>query len=173
MMSNENVKKATGKTWPQWFNLLDRVPKTKTHTERAAWLYQHHLKKGWWAQMVVVTYEQARGLRKIHQTSTGFQISANKTVPISIGQLYRWWTTKRSRWLKVRGMKITSATKNKYLHFAWPGGSRLDVGFYAVGKSKSTVSLGHTKLKNATAAKKMKVWWKKQLTRLADAIEAA
>jgi len=175
-VSTTAAKKATGKNWPQWFKILDKFPKEKTHTERAQWLYDHHLKKGWrrrashgawWRQMVTVTYEQARGLREKHQVVGGFQVSGSRTVPIPLSKLYTWWTTKRSTWLPTKEVKVFSATRNKYLHLDWPDGTKVDIGFYPKEKSKSSVQLQHSKLKTAAAGKKMKVWWADQLDRFA------
>src|SRR5690348_6177814 len=91
LMTDESIKAVTGKTWPQWFRLLDHLPKTATHTERARWLYQKHLRKHWWCQKVVVVYELSRGLRQKHQVVGGFQISVSKTLPISAAQVFQWW----------------------------------------------------------------------------------
>jgi hypothetical protein len=169
-MSDAKVQAATGKTWPQWFKILDKFPKDKTHKERAEWLWDNHLQKGWWVQMVVVVYEQARGLRQVHETAGGFQVSASKTLPIPIGKLYSWWTTKRSSWLDAKGIVVTSATKNKYVHLEMADGTKVDVGFYAKAKGRSIVAVEHRKLKSAAASKKMKVWWGGQLELLSDRI---
>lgn len=169
-ISDAAVEKATGRTWPQWFKILDKFPKDKTHTERARWLYDHHLKGGWWCQMVTVTYEQARGLRQQHETASGFQVSGSRTVPISVKKLYDWWTTKRSRWLPSQGVQVSSATPDKYLHLDWPDGTRVDVNFWPKGKSKSMVQIQQRKLKTAAAGKKMKAWWKARLDELANLV---
>lgn len=167
-MSNEKVKAATGITWPEWFKILDKFPKNKTHKERAAWLYQHHLAKGWWCQMVAVSYELSRGLREKHQVVGDFQVSASKTLPISATKLYQWFVNpaKQKKWLDAKGFTITTATPAKSVRIKWSDGSRVDVDLYAKGPKKSTVALQHQKLKNAATAKKQKVWWRKQLENL-------
>ena len=50
------VKKATGKTWKQWFAILDRgKSSTKKHKEIAAWLSAKYPDVGgWWCQMFTV-----------------------------------------------------------------------------------------------------------------------
>lgn len=171
-MRDAAVEKATGKTWPQWFKILDKFPKDKTHTERAQWLYDHHLKKGWWCQMVTVTYEQARGLRAKHEAPSGFQISASRTLPISVAQLYQWFTkpAKQKRWLDAKGFTITTATPGKSVRIRWHDGTRVDVGLYAQGPKKSSVQLQHEKLPNAKLAKRQQAWWRDQLLRLAAVI---
>jgi hypothetical protein len=57
-VSDEAVKKATGKAWRWWFSLLDRVGACAiSHREIARWLSDKKLiKSGWWCQMVTVAY---------------------------------------------------------------------------------------------------------------------
>jgi hypothetical protein len=67
-ISSAAVKKATGKDWKQWFTLLDKAGARKMpHKDIACLVYEKHQVSGWWAQMVTVGYEQARGLRQKHQ----------------------------------------------------------------------------------------------------------
>lgn len=167
-MSDAAVLKATGKTWAQWFKILDTFPKTKTHTERAEWLWKKHLPKGWWCQMVTVTYEQAKGLRKKHQTTTGYQVNVNRTLPISVHQLYRWIVSgpKRKQWLKQK-IEITTARPGKSVRGQWPDGTRIDINLYARGLKKSSIQLQHEKLPSQKVAKLRQTWWRKRLDALA------
>lgn len=168
-MSDDSVKKATGKTWLQWFKILDRFPKEKTHTERARWLYTKHLKKGWWCQMVTVTYEQARLGRKLHQVVGGFQVGASKTFNASAAKIFRAWTNAKTRatWLPKAPMTITKATPGKSIRISWENGkSRVDVGLYAKGKDKARVTIQQERLPNVKAAKRMQAYWLKALKRL-------
>jgi len=84
-VSDTAVKKATGKTQAEWFKLLDKAgAKQWTHKEMAQWLWDNHLPKSWWCQMLTVAYEKARGLRILGQTAdAGFEIGVQKTLPIS------------------------------------------------------------------------------------------
>jgi hypothetical protein len=67
-MSDEAVEAKTGKTWSRWFKHLDAAGARKmTHQEIVAHLRDKHDVRPWWQQMVAVTYEQARGLREIHE----------------------------------------------------------------------------------------------------------
>ena len=170
-MTDASIKKATGKTWPQWFTLLDKLPKDATHTERARWLYEKYLPQGWWCQKVVVIYELSRGFRKKHQVVGGFQVSASKTLPISVNQLYQWWKnpTKRHHWLRSK-LTITTAQPGKSVRIKWPDGSRVDVNLYAKGSKKSMVALQHEKLPNSRIAKQRQAWWKAQLEKLARVV---
>src|SRR5882672_3317104 len=91
-VSDEAVKKATGKDWKQWFSLLDKHGAQKlAHRDIAELLAGKYVDSGWWAQMVTVMYERARGLRELHQTADGFVANVSKTFNSSLDQLYDAW----------------------------------------------------------------------------------
>ena len=70
--SDEVVRANTGRTWDEWFALLDRWGGAqRPHPEIARWLVEEHGVGGWWAQGVTVGYEQARGLRDPGQRRGG------------------------------------------------------------------------------------------------------
>ena len=63
--SEEAVQRATGRTRAEWFKLLDRFGAAKrAHREIADHLARKRRVPGWWAQMLTVDYEHARGLRQ-------------------------------------------------------------------------------------------------------------
>src|SRR5947209_7683681 len=62
------AKRATGRSNPEWFALLDDWGAAeRTHAEIARWLAEQEGVSGWWAQMLTVAYEQARGRRLPHE----------------------------------------------------------------------------------------------------------
>jgi uncharacterized protein YndB with AHSA1/START domain len=89
-ISDEKVKAATGRTWVEWFEILDVAGAMKLpHKQIASWLYDNHLPKGWWCQSIAVAYEKARGLRILGQTAdAGFELGAQKTFPLTPTQLW-------------------------------------------------------------------------------------
>src|SRR5262245_42305997 len=63
-VSDEAVRAKTGKTWPQWFKLLDaRGARRMKHAEIAEMLHDELGVPPWWSQMVTVGYERVRGKR--------------------------------------------------------------------------------------------------------------
>jgi hypothetical protein len=176
-MSSESVKKATGKTWDEWIALLDKENLgQKPHKEIAEYIYKKHLshhKTGWWSQMVTVGYEKTKGLRIDNQNAAGFQISASKTVPVSLDILYSFWEdeNKRIKWLNEK-FTITKSTKNKSMRIKWVDGkTRVDVGFYAKGEDKSQVAVGHEKIQTQKEAKEKQEFWRKKLSFLQQIIK--
>jgi len=173
-ISSEAVKKATGKSWEEWFKILDMIDAAKmTHKEIASWIYGKKLTNGWWAQMVTVGYEQARGMRETHQVTGGYKFSVSITVNTPIDKLYKSVADEkfRRKWLKDK-IEISSQTKNKYLRAGWSDGkTRIAVNFYPKGKDKSQVVVEHQKLENSKQVKEKKSFWKNKIAGLKKILE--
>lgn len=168
-MSDAAVQAKTGKTWDQWFAALDAAgARSMSHQQIAAHLDQEHGVEPWWCQMVTVHYERARGMREKHQTSSGWQASANRTVNVSVSRLFEAWCDEdlRRRWMPVATMTIRKAMPDKSLRITWGDGSNVDVNLYPKGDAKSQVSIEHSKLPGAEAVAESKGYWKQALDRL-------
>lgn len=64
-ISDKSVQQKTGKTWAEWFSLLDQWPvKERGHTRTAKYLREEHGLEPWWAQAVSIRDEWERGLRE-------------------------------------------------------------------------------------------------------------
>jgi len=169
-MSDEAVKAKTGKTWKEWFAILDKFgAKKMNHQEIVRYLHTKQAVGPWWQQMVTVTYEQARGLREKHQKPGGFEISVSRTINIGLTKLYKSFVTEKARraWLPEDGLTIRTAIPNKSLRMTWSDGkSSLEVSFISKSLEKSQVVVQHSKLPDANASAKMKTYWGKALDRL-------
>ena len=65
-ISDEAVKAKTGKSWNQWFKILDRLNvKTNGHRHAAMSLHRTYKLNPWWSQAVTIRYEWERGLRTV------------------------------------------------------------------------------------------------------------
>ena len=83
-ISDEAVETRTGKSWDQWFRILDRWgAAAKGPKATAAWLHETRELPTWWAQMVTVRYEQERNLRDKHERPDGYMISVTRLVTAS------------------------------------------------------------------------------------------
>ena len=171
-VSDAAVKKATGKTWEQWFALLDKQKAHElAHKDIAELLNSKYLDSSWWSQTVTVMYERARGLREVHQTADGFVAHVNKTFNVSLDKLYAAWRDGASRadWLATQGIEVTRENVNKSMRMIWSDGvSRVLVNFTPKGKDKAQVSVEHTQLDSAADVKKAKSSWKESLERLQE-----
>ena len=174
-MSDDAVKAKTGKTWKQWFTILDKAGAKKlTHQEIVKIVNQEHGVGPWWQQMVTATYEQQSGLRQHHERPEGFQVSVSRTMNVPVKRLYQSFEKEQARrtWLDEEGLIVRKATRNKSMRVTWKDGkTSLEVNFYPKENAKSQVVVQHSKLANATAATRMKTYWGKALDRLRANIE--
>ena len=171
-MSDAAVQARTGKTWKEWFSLLDRAgAKKMSHQEIVKHLHTNERVGPWWQQMVTVTYEQARGLRELHQKPGGFEISVSRTINTSLAKLYKSFANEKERteWLGEDGLVVRKATPNKTMRVTWADGkTSIAISFAAKDGKKTQVVVQHSKLSDAKAAAKMKTYWAKALDRLTE-----
>lgn len=173
-MSDAAVQAKTGKAWAEWFRILDKAgAKKMAHREIADLLYSKHKVPGWWAQMVTVGYERARGKRQIYQTATGFTVNRSRTIAAPVGKLFRAWHDKklRDRWLKTR-LTIRTATPNKSLRILWDDETHVTIFFLPKGRAKTAVVVQHEKLPSARDVSEKKAYWGEKLSCLAAAVGA-
>ncbi len=170
------VQRATGKTWKQWFSVLDRAGSTKkSHKQIVAYLGERHAGLNlWWRQMVTVAYEQARGMRDLHEKRVGYEISVSRTVPVDVGTVFKAWKDKRyrSRWLS-EDVTIRTSTPNRSMRITWNvDGSALSLNFNEKTDSKSQIVVQHSKLSDVASAAKMKKFWGQKLDSLKKILTA-
>jgi len=161
-ISSAAVEKATGKGWDEWVRLLDADgAKSLPHKEIAEIVHGKYGVGDWWSQMVTVGYEQAKGLRKPHETARGFQASASKTINASIADLFDHWSHDllRAQWFEPVMLNIRKETRDKSMRVSWPDGTSVEINFYSKGPRKSQVALQHSKLKSARDVAKIKKFW--------------
>src|SRR6185503_15023246 len=121
-MSDAAVQAKTGKDWKQWFAVLDKAGARKmSHQEIVKYLHEHEGVGPWWQQMVTVSYEQARGLRDVHQKPGGYEISVSRTINAPIARLYHAFANDKARnaWLAEEGLAVRKATPNKSMRVTW------------------------------------------------------
>ena len=174
---DEAVRKSTGRSWEEWFSLLDRWGgKDKRHAEIARWISAEHDVDGWWAQQITVAYEQARGLRAPGQRGDGtYSVSASKTIAVPVNRLFHAFQEGRARrrWLGEFEFSIRTARPDKSITAEWEDGStRLAIGFYTKGEDKTQVSLAHEKIADAQSADQLKAFWRERLNALKELLES-
>jgi hypothetical protein len=175
-ISSDAVRAKTGKDWSEWLAALDAEnAQTLKHKQIAALLSTKYAVRPWWSQMVTVGYEQARGLRAVHQKTDGYSASASKTFRTPLPDLYRAFTDEalRAKWLGRKQYTITKTTLNKSVRMAWgkAGATRVGINLYAKGKTKSQIALEHEKLGSADEVAQMKKYWQGAFEKLGALIE--
>jgi uncharacterized protein YndB with AHSA1/START domain len=171
-ISDDAVFAKTGKRWAEWFALLDADgARQMTHKEIVALVSGKYGVGPWWQQAVTVAYEQARGLRAKHEMPTGYQVSASRTLAVPAAQVFQAWADARarSRWLPPAGLAPLSARPGQRLSFKWAGDdSHVEVRFTPKGAAKTQVTVEHSRLPSAAAARRQKAFWSAAL----DALQA-
>lgn len=171
-ISSDAVKARTGRGWDEWIKALDRAKAhALPHKEIAQLIHDKFGIGPWWCQMVTVGYEQAKGLRKVHEKTDGFSASLSRTVPVPLDALFELWADgkRRKKLMGAAKYKVTTTNPNKWLRLAFDDGTRVDVGFYAKGEGKSQVTFQHNKLRSADDVASRKLYW----TEVADRMKAA
>ena len=177
-MSDEAIQRGTGKTWDEWFAVLDAWGGTdQTHTEIARYVHDEHGVEGWWAQGVAVGYERARGMRVRHQQPDGFSVSASKTFPVSIERVFAAFVDDglRDGWIEPDSLRLRTAQPHRSARFDFllPGatGTRIEVYFTAKGETKASAAVQHSKLPDTDSIEPWRAFWKERLARLARCLQ--
>lgn len=174
--SGKGVRRATGRDRDQWFALLDAWGAAgRPFREIADWLTREHGLSAWWAQKLIVEYEQARGVRPPGVRPDGtFSVTASKTVGVPVVRLFEAFADARlrKRWLPGAKMRERTSEGGRSARFEWENGrTRVNVGFVAKGKAKSQVGLEHEHLPDARSAENMKAFWRQRLEALKALLE--
>jgi uncharacterized protein YndB with AHSA1/START domain len=169
------VRRATGRTWDEWFAILDAAGAAKYEHKGIVAVLGVHTPAlgGWWRQMLSVGYEQARGLRAVHEKAGGFAANASKTIGAPLAVAFTAWSDKRlrDRWLGRARYEISKATPNKSVRIRWGDDTRVDVNLYASGPAKCKIQVQHEHLADAGAVERAKSFWRTRLDKLASLVE--
>jgi uncharacterized protein YndB with AHSA1/START domain len=172
------MRRATGRDRGEWFAVLDQWGAAgRPYREIADWLVAEHELSKWWAQKLIVEYEEARGLRDpgIRRDGT-FEVSASKTVAVPVKRLSAAFVDAklRGRWLPGVVIQVAASQPAQSLRFDWKDGvSRVVVTISGGGQAKSQVSVQHQRLVDAKSAAEMKAFWRERLAALKTLLEEA
>jgi hypothetical protein len=172
-VSDESVRKATGRGWDEWFAILDDAGAVGwKHPDIARWVVAEHGISGWWAQSVTVGFERARGLRAEHERPSGFSLSATKTVNVPVERLYEAFADAKQRngWLG-HAARVRSSTAPRTVNLDWGDGSRVAARFTAQGPAKSQVALQQDPLPDASAVEELRAFWRPRFADLKKRLE--
>lgn len=177
MPTIEGVQRATGRTRAEWFAALDAWGAPgRPFREIADWLTGEHELSRWWAQKLIVEYEQERGLRPPGVRPDGtFEVSASKTVAVPVERLFDAFVDSRHRkkWLTEGRMSLRTSEPGRSASFDWDdGATRVNVSFIDKGRSKSTVVVAHGRLTDARRAQSTKAMWRERLVVLKSYVES-
>lgn len=169
-MSHEAITRNTGRSWNEWFALLDAWGAAeRTHTEIARHINDTYDISGWWAQGVTVGYERARGRRKVYERPDGFTISVSKTFAVPPERLFAAFASaeQRDQWLEPGTLRERTSQPPRSARFDLAGTeSRVHITVTAKGEQKSTVQIEEIKLAGEDQVAPRKAFWKEKLAGL-------
>ena len=172
-MRDATISKGTGRRWDDWFRVLDAWDATtKGHPAIARYLHEEHGVNGWWAQSVTVGYEWARGLRQVHETPDGFQVSVTRTIAASADDVWRDFVepARRNRWLEPGALRVRpgTGTRGKSARFNDPDGRLVHIYLTGKGEATSSVAVTTERLAGPDEVEAHRTLWRSRLDDLAD-----
>jgi hypothetical protein len=174
--SRPGLLQATGRDYDEWFAALDEWGAAgREYREIAGWLTGEHGFSKWWAQKVIVEYEQSRGLRPPGARPDGtFTAGASKTIATGVERLEAAFADPglREQWLP--GVRLHERTRRpgKSARFDYnDDGTRISVTFAAVADTRSQVGVEHERLPDAGSAQDRKTYWRDRLDALKHLLE--
>lgn len=173
----EGARRSTGRDREEWFALLDEWGAVgRPYRQIAAWLTDEHQISKWWAQKLIVEYEQERGVRAPGVRRDGtFEVGTSKTMDAPLERVFEAVVDgrRRRKWLTDGSMTLRTARPGRSARFDWEDGtSRVNVDFAQRGPGRSTVSVTHQRLPDEREAQAAKARWKERLAKLKASAEA-
>jgi hypothetical protein len=173
-ISDSAVTKATGRSWEEWFALLNNVGAEQlSHKEIAHKLYSEHEVEGWWAQNITVEFERLIGRRAHGQRQDGdYEISVNKTFLGTMDRALAAWQALVGDASVFDGVVFSSepatskTDKWRYWRVSLADGTRVNVIINQKDAEKAQLSVQHRKLQSKDDAERWKSYWKSYLLAL-------
>jgi hypothetical protein len=172
--SSAGLVSATGRDRSEWFAALDEwgAP-NRSYRAIADWLTTEHGVSAWWAQKLIVEYEQDRGIRQPGARPDGtFAGGASKTLAAPVGRVVEAFTDAnlRGRWLTDLELSERTSQPGRSIRFDVADGSRVSVVFEDKG-NRTQVAVEQERLPTAAAAERAKSAWREWLTSLKALLE--
>lgn len=170
------LRHSTGRDRGEWFAILDTWGAGgRAYREIADWLTGEHGVSSWWAQKLIVEYEQARGLRDAGVRPDGtFAGGASKTIAVPVLRVFDAFVdaSLRERWLPEVVLHERTSQKGRSARFDWDdGASRVNVTFNALDDARSQVAVEHDHLPDTRSAAERRAYWRERLAALKTLLE--
>jgi hypothetical protein len=170
------IKRATGRDWDEWCDLLDAWPgNDRGHTAIAAHVAETYGVEGWWGQGVTVGYERIIGRRVVNQMADGtFSAGKTRTVTIDLAELRSLMVSDEDRVALFSGLETNlrskPTSKALRLGIAIDGqsiGSAL-FSFAPKADGRVMVNVSHDGLPDTASVDEWKQYWADWLAAIDD-----
>lgn len=194
-MSDAAVKKATGKSWQEWFAALDKEGgAAKGRKVLNEFLYKKMKVDPWWTSTIVVEYEAARKVVEKDGQPRGYSICATKAIAAKPQDVFAAFadTQKLAKWFAAspkqefkEGGQFSNADGNrgvfkkinpgKVIKLTWEGeraapGETVEVKLQPSG-DKCSVIVTHDRIVGRDAADGLRAAWGTALDALKSLLE--
>jgi uncharacterized protein YndB with AHSA1/START domain len=174
-MPTDQPRPTTGHDRAFWFAELDAWGAAgRPYREIADWLTMEQGLSAWWAQKLIVEYEEARGVRDRGARRDGtFSAGASRTVAAPAGAVFEAFTDAgvRAQWLPGVAIELRAAQPGKVVRLDWPDGTRVQAQLDARGADKTTVAVEHQRLPDAAMVPTIRTYWQERLDALRSLLE--
>ena len=174
-MPTDKPRPTTGHDRAFWFAELDAWGAAgRPYREIADWLTTEQGLSAWWAQKLIVEYEEARGLRDRGARRDGtFSAGASRTVAAPVEEVFEAFTDASARegWLPDVNVEVHATQPGKVVRLDWPDGTRVQAQFDAKGAERTTVAVEHQRLRDAALVPTMRTYWQERLEALRTLLE--
>ena len=158
-----------------WFGLLDEWGAPgRPYREIADWLTAEQGLSAWWAQKIIVEYEQARGLRDPGRRRDGtFAAGASRTIaadPERVRSAFLEPAT-RKRWLPDIGAEVRSGKRSGAVRLDLADGTRLQATLDGSARGRTAVAVEQQRITDPAAVEPAKTYWKGRLEALRSLLE--
>jgi hypothetical protein len=168
--SDAVIRTATGRSWAQWFRLLDRMNVAELgHDATVRRLADDYECPRWWRQRIAAAHAEARGL--LAPQRRALAANSSRTLAVPVEDLWRAWQGRApAKWLHSK-FKVHRSNENKSLRLAWPDATIVEIYFWAKGDRRSQVNIMHRQLADGSEVAAKKAFWAAALERLRAALE--
>ncbi len=192
--STESVKKATGKSWRQWVDILEKAgARVLTHQEIVKLLKTKYKLKPWWQQQVTCGYEENIGRRLPGRNGKGF-FSATITKTMQFDQKTVWRCLTSSEgiqiWLnpmsdfafapknsfeieggifgEIRTMKAPTRVRMTWQDSDWDKSTVLQIYVIPRSKGRAMLVFNHDNITTAAIKSSLRQRWRKAINDIND-----
>jgi hypothetical protein len=173
-ISEEAVRKATGKSWEDWFAVLNAIKAAElSHPAIAGKLYDDYGIEGWWAQMIAVEFERSIGRRETGRCCDGtYAASSSKTLQGGMDAVLERWQALVDPAQDFNGVAfsaepgVNKTDKWRYWRVKLADGSRINVNITQKDASRALLSVQHESLQYKEDIERWKAFWKGYLSNL-------
>lgn len=176
-VSSEAIQASTGHSWSDWLDLLDEAGAASwDHRRIVAHLESSHPElTNWWRQSITVGYEQARGIRAVGETSSGFQVGVQRAVDATPEQVWEILVGRTELWLgekvelepgasyslgKIKVVKPGDRIRFSWQPAGWPNAVSAQLTILTSKSGKTALHVQLEKLPDAVAREAMRVRWR-------------